>query len=349
MSVAVACRRRRPAVLRRVLCVSVVSSVVAVSAALSVPAVAAESVSGAGMPSNPGVVLPERISPAVDDADTVVADDLAVDADGVVRRLSTGEVVSDPAVVGTVDSPPDPLDRTDGGSFVPVSVGVVRDAMDGAVSDGAVDAASDAGVPGVSSMDRSAEPAVSGGLQNMNGAYWGLFGDTKAFFQSDGTLFVQQASGVVDVSEHNGEIDWAKVKAAGVDGAIIRLNYGYGNGFDRYALRNISECRRLGIPFGLYMYSYAPDEETARLEGAGMAELMARAGVSPSDLAYPVYYDLERWVWTGHKPPTDPDVYDGIVDAWFVQLEAAGFSNLGVYSYTGYLNTALDSERQLWE
>ena len=166
---------------------------------------------------------------------------------------------------------------------------------------------------------------------------------TPAFFESNGNLFVQRAKGVIDVSEWQGDIDWAKAKSAGVEGAIIRISYGWGNGYDKKALRNISECKRLGIPFGIYMYSYAENSGNAASEGADVASLLRKAGVNPNDLQYPVYYDLEAWSWTGHAHPTSPAVYDGIVNAWFSQLRNAGYSNLAVYSYTSYLNNELNS------
>ena len=161
--------------------------------------------------------------------------------------------------------------------------------------------------------------------------------------QSDGTLFAQQAKGVIDVSEWQGQIDWQKAKNDGVEGAIIRISYGWGNGFDKQALRNISECKRLGIPFGIYSYSYAYDSTTAAYEGDDMVSLLRQAGVQPGDLSYPVFYDLEKWTWPGHTPPTSPSVYDGIVNAWYAKLQAAGYNNLSVYSYTNYLDTALNS------
>ncbi|MDK6464747.1 1,4-beta-N-acetylmuramidase, partial [Escherichia coli] len=80
-------------------------------------------------------------------------------------------------------------------------------------------------------------------------------------------------------------------KASGVDGAIIRISYGWDNGYDKQALRNISECKRLGIPFGIYMYSYAEKAEDGAAEGADIVNLLQGAGVSPQDLTYPVYYD----------------------------------------------------------
>ena len=67
-------------------------------------------------------------------------------------------------------------------------------------------------------------------------------------------LQMQQKKGI-DVSEHNRNIDWEKVKAAGIDYAIIRCGYGddYYNQDDKQWLRNVSECERLGIPYGVYI------------------------------------------------------------------------------------------------
>ena len=148
---------------------------------------------------------------------------------------------------------------------------------------------------------------------------------------------------MIDVSSWQGDVDWAKVKADGVEGAIIRLGFGWGNDADTKAQRNISECKRLGIPFGIYWYSYAEDADGAKHEGSDVVSKLRQMGVSPNDLKYPVYYDLERWTWTGHTPPTDPNVYNGIANAWYSALQSGGYQNLGVYSYTSYLQGPLNN------
>ena len=60
---------------------------------------------------------------------------------------------------------------------------------------------------------------------------------------------------VVDVSYHQGTINWEKVKAAGYH-AIIRCGYGddLTSQDDKQWKRNANECTRLGIPFGVYIY-----------------------------------------------------------------------------------------------
>lgn len=368
------------------------------------------------MPDNPDAALPDQVSAAIPDDATVVSEDHAVTADGELKNITTGETVTDPALVGTQDSQPDPLAKTDGESFIPVQADEVKQkvaANGGDANAGAADAQTAPDTPDTqpeqprpndsSKYDQPSQPdqsnqsdspapsdsgnafnsgetfdsdeaansgdvpdsgntsdssaATSGtakataegsvrlaALQNNEyGAHWGSYNGTAAFFDASNSLFVQQAKGVIDVSAWQGTIDWQAVKNSGVEGAIIRIAYGWDNGFDNQALRNISECRRLGIPFGVYLYSYAYDANTGAAEGSSLVNLLQKAGVSSSDLGYPVYYDLERWTWTGHEVPNDPGTYDGIVNAWYGRLQSAGYNNLAVYSYTSYLNTALNS------
>lgn len=289
------------------------------------------------MPGNPEAELPDSIAANIPDDAEVVSEDHALTANGALKDLATGNTVTDPKLVGTRNSQPDPLAKTDGASFIPVEVGTVKTKIDDAAKtqDGASQSADKAG--------NKATVRLASLPNNDSGAYWGTYNGTPAFFESNGNLFAQQARGVIDVSEWQGDIDWAKAKSAGVEGAIIRISYGWGNGYDKKALHNISECKRLGIPFGIYMYSYAENSGNAASEGADVASLLRKAGVNPGDLKYPVYYDLEAWSWTGHAHPTSPSVYDGIVNAWFNQLRNAGYGNLAVYSYTSYLSSELNS------
>ena len=225
--------------------------------------------------------------------------------------------------------------KTDGESFIPVSAADVKEKV----------AANGGDVNAVSSKTRAANASVKlAALQNNEyGAHWGTYNGTQAFFDARNNLFAQQAKGVIDVSVWQNTIDWQAVKNAGVEGAIIRLSYGWGNGFDAQAKRNISECKRLGIPFGVYVFSYAESAADGASEGADVVNLLRQAGVNPGDLSYPVFYDLENWTYTGHRSPTSPSVYDGIVNSWYGKLQAAGYNNLSVYSYTSYLNSALNS------
>ena len=60
----------------------------------------------------------------------------------------------------------------------------------------------------------------------------------------------------IDVSKWQGTIDWERVKAAGIEFAMLRAGYGAGN-IDPQFERSAKECTRLGIRFGVYWFSYA--------------------------------------------------------------------------------------------
>lgn len=285
------------------------------------------------MPDNPNATLPETVSENISDDSTVVSENLAVTPEGDVQNIETGETVTDAQLVGTQSQQPDPLAKTDGESFIPVSVSDVKDAVEQPVKQSVEQ----------SSSKNGATVKLAKFDGNDYGAHWGTYNNTKAFFDYRNNLFVQQAKGVIDVSSWQGDIDWAKAKADGVEGAIIRLGFGWGNDADAKAQRNINECKRLGIPFGIYWYSYAEDASGSRQEGNDVVSKLRQFGVSPNDLKYPVYYDLESWTWTGHTPPTNPNVYNGIVNAWYGALQSGGYQNLGVYSYTSYLQGPLNN------
>lgn len=97
---------------------------------------------------------------------------------------------------------------------------------------------------------------------------------------------------VIDVSYHNGVIDWDRVKAAGYH-AIIRC--GYGSDFedqdDTQFKRNADECVRLGIPFGVYLYSYAKGAVQALSEARHAIRLCAPYR---DKMAYPLFFDAEE-------------------------------------------------------
>lgn len=96
---------------------------------------------------------------------------------------------------------------------------------------------------------------------------------------------------IIDVSEHNGQIDWQQVKDAGYH-AIIRCGFGrfdQGGRYDYYWERNVSECERLGIPYGVYWYSYAASTASAQIEANQCVEALRNR--KPS---YPIYFDTEE-------------------------------------------------------
>ena len=99
----------------------------------------------------------------------------------------------------------------------------------------------------------------------------------------------------IDVSKYQGNIDWDTV-ANQIDFAIIRCGFGddQTDQDDEKWNRNVEACERLGIPFGVYIYSYALTDEQALSEAQHVIRLLA--GHSPT---LPVYLDLEDSGTTG--------------------------------------------------
>lgn len=73
---------------------------------------------------------------------------------------------------------------------------------------------------------------------------------------------------IIDVSRFQGSIDWGKVKADGIEGAILRAVSTNSGGLykDPYFERNYAECKRLGLAVGAYYYTYATNKAYADKE-----------------------------------------------------------------------------------
>lgn len=100
------------------------------------------------------------------------------------------------------------------------------------------------------------------------------------------------ATKVIDVSKYQGAIDWAKVKADDVAGAIIRCGYANRDGsitVDPYYDRNMAAAAAAGVPVGVYVYSYSRDEAGARKAAQNVLEL-----VRPYKLEFPLVWDYEE-------------------------------------------------------
>lgn len=96
----------------------------------------------------------------------------------------------------------------------------------------------------------------------------------------------------IDVSEHNGSVNWKNVKSAGISFAMIRIGYrGYGSGEiaeDKYFARNIREADRYGLKIGVYFFSQAVTEEEAAMEAKWVIEK-----IHAYNIEMPVVYDYE--------------------------------------------------------
>jgi len=182
-----------------------------------------------------------------------------------------------------------------------------------------------------------------------------LYGDipvstfTSGEFCSDGAYIDYKGSEFttlrgIDVSEHQGDIDWKAVRDDGVQFAIIRVGYrGYSEGKlfeDAYYRKNIAGAIAAGLKVGVYFFSQAVDADEATAEAKYLISL-----ISGYDVTLPVFYD---WEYVTNDGETRTQAVSGstITDcclAFCSTVEGAGYQ-AGVYFYRslGYYDYQLD-------
>jgi GH25 family lysozyme M1 (1,4-beta-N-acetylmuramidase) len=121
--------------------------------------------------------------------------------------------------------------------------------------------------------------------------------DTDSIVTRNGYSFYKENGEItsipgIDVSEHQGTIDWEQVKAAGIEFAMIRVGYRtYGGGeiqFDDGFTENIAGAEAAGIQVGVYFFSQAVTADEAIEEADAVIDAIA-----PYNITYPVVYDWE--------------------------------------------------------
>ena len=139
----------------------------------------------------------------------------------------------------------------------------------------------------------------------------------------------------IDVRKHNGTIDWAKVKAAGVQFAMLRAGYGrYDNQKDERFEANYKGATAAGIPVGAYHYSYATTAEQAKQE----AEVFL-GWIKGKTLTYPVAFDIED----KKQANLGVSVISDIIRAFCETVEAAGYYVV-VYANKDWLTNRIDAD-----
>jgi Lyzozyme M1 (1,4-beta-N-acetylmuramidase) len=142
----------------------------------------------------------------------------------------------------------------------------------------------------------------------------------------------------IDVSHHQGDVDFTKVKAAGIGFVMLRAGYGWENPgvqTDRKFYRNYQNAQKSGIPCGAYHYSYAKNAAQARLEADFFLKI-----IRGCRFAYPVAFDLEDRSQANLSRETLTD----IVIAFCEKVEKAGYY-VCLYSNPDWLKNRLDMER----
>ena len=143
----------------------------------------------------------------------------------------------------------------------------------------------------------------------------------------------------IDVSEFQGKIDWNKVKADGIEFAILRVGFGMDikSQDDKYIEINISECERLGIPIGVYLFSYANTVAKASSEAEHTLRLVAG-----HKLPLGVWYDIEDNKTSGS---VSKSTLTDIINKYCSIIKEAGY-NVGIYANLSWLNNKIDSSLQ---
>ena len=164
---------------------------------------------------------------------------------------------------------------------------------------------------------------------------------------SGGTAWVKG----VDVSKYQGNIDWNKVKASGIEFAIIRVGYrGYGSGVlveDSTFRQNIKGATSAGLKVGLYFYSQAINE-TEAVEEASMVISLCQG----YNISYPIYFDTEKVAGdTGRADNISRAQRTANAVAFCETIRNSGYK-AGVYSYASWfynqLNMASLSPYSIW-
>ena len=151
----------------------------------------------------------------------------------------------------------------------------------------------------------------------------------------------------IDVSVHNGYVDFKKVKAAGYDFVFIREGYGdvlsYPSQKDSRFESNYKAAKAAGLNIGVYHYLYATNPVGARREAQGFINNLK--GKTP--LSMPVALDIEERCQYNLPSTT----VEAIVKAFMGVVEAAGYYCV-LYSYESFLtakmSAAFRSKYDVW-
>lgn len=149
---------------------------------------------------------------------------------------------------------------------------------------------------------------------------------------------------IIDISSNNGTLDWDAIKEQ-IDGAIIRIGYGSDEPGqdDEQAERNMAECERLGVPYGVYIYSYCLRMEQCESEAAHTIRM-----IGSHNPVLGVWFDMEDAdgykVRNGLVPEENGSLLTDFCIRFMEIMKEHGYKT-GVYANWNYFNNILDDGR----
>lgn len=149
-----------------------------------------------------------------------------------------------------------------------------------------------------------------------------------AYVESPGEL----ARGI-DVSKWNGELNWADIKAAGIDFVIIRAGTSLGK--DPKFEENYAGAKAAGLDVGCYFYTYALSVESSLDDSDLMLEW-----IKDKKFEYPIYFDIED----SSQEALAPDLLTDICIVFIEKLQSNGYF-CGLYANPNWLNNFLEADR----
>lgn len=149
----------------------------------------------------------------------------------------------------------------------------------------------------------------------------------------DGNHRRSDAAHGLDVSYYQGNINWAQVAAAGIDFVIIRSSDGFTFNDPKFK-EYVDGCKTHHIPFGVYHYARATNAAEADKEADHVFSQLSAAGVTPQNITYPIYYDIEN-SGTPNYWNLGQGVVNAIAERFIARMNAAGYK-AGVYSSTSW-------------
>ena len=144
----------------------------------------------------------------------------------------------------------------------------------------------------------------------------------------------------IDVSVHNGKVDWQRLKNQGIEFAILRIGYGQNdNQKDSTFEYNYSECKKYGIKVGVYLYSYAMSVEDSEKEANNCLNWL-----KGRQLDLPVYYDIENDTGSYRQDSLSKETLTNMALTFLNKVSSSGYK-AGFYSSKYWLESKLDMSK----